>query len=134
MAALAAQVAALPTLAQVQALGAAQVAALPTLAQLQAALNPPALVAALTSAVQDIASARARNWHDRSGEAYTVVPLNTGMLPAHWPPGFDRGMLLGGMGGVDLLLADYGLPSGAAAGTALERRNALARCIGTKLI
>jgi len=131
VAALAAQVAPLP--AQVAALT-AQVAALPTLAQLMAALHPPALVAALTRTVQDIAGARLRNAHDRSGEAYSMVPLNTGAPPINWPPGFDRDMLLGAIGPIDLLLAEYGLPSGVAAGAVLARRNALARCIGTMLI
>ena len=131
VAALAAQVAPLP--AQMVALT-AQVAALPTLAQLMAALHPPALVAALTLTVQDIAGARLRNAHDRSGEVYSMVPLNTGAPPINWPPGFDRDMLLGAIGPIDLLLAEYGLPSGVAAGMPLARRNALARCIGTILI
>jgi hypothetical protein len=79
--------------------------------------------------VQDIAAARARNAHDRDGEAYAVVPRADGAAPAHWPAGLDRAALAAcNIAVVNALLAEYQLP---AAGTARARRNALALHIGT---
>jgi len=130
-----AQVAAL----QLQVNGlAAQLAALPTLAQLQAVIqaalaphNAPVVAAAASAIVLSIANARRRNNSDERGVAFTVVPLADGTLPTHWPAGFDRHQLVEGLiATVDNLLEDYGLPHGAPA-SLFERRNALARHIGT---
>ena len=124
--------------AQVNGL-AVQVAALPTLAQIQAALaaalvphNAPAVAAAAAAIAQAIASgaSRARNAHDRDGEAYTVVPRDDGTPPPNWPAGFHRSALVrGNIAVVNALLADYmPLPLPA---TARARRDALATRIGT---
>ena len=132
--ALAAQVNALA--AQGNAL-AAQIAALPTLAQIQALLAPhnaPAIAAAAAATVQAIVSARVRNAHDRSGEPYGMVPLADGTPPPNWPIGFERDALInGGIAVVDSLLADYGLANGPPI-PVVERRNTLARYIGTTLM
>jgi hypothetical protein len=125
-----------PLAAQV-ALLTAQVAALPTLAQIQAAMaaalaphNAPAIAAAAAATVQAITTARARNAHDRSGEAYAVVPRADGTPPPSWPAaGFTRHALFrGGLAVINALLADYGLP--VPADTRI-RRDALASHIGT---
>ena len=134
---LAAQLAAL----QLQVNGlAAQVAALPTLAQIQAAIgaalaphNAPAAAATAAATVQAISAARARNAHDRDGVPYVAVPLADGTLPPTWPAaGLDRAALAGGAGGasvadVSALLTAYGLPLPAGA---RARRNALAEHLG----
>ena len=121
---LAAQINALPTLAQINASIAAAIAA--ALAQ----HNAPAIAAAATATAQAIAAARARNAHDRDGEPYAVVPRADGAAPAHWPPaGLDRAALVAcPIADVDALLAEYQLP---AAGNVRVRRNALALHIGT---
>ena len=63
--------------------------------------------------------------------AYVAVPRDDGALPPNWPAGFSRGDLVEGpIGVIDLMLNDYGLPHGAPAAL-FERRNALARHIGT---
>ena len=81
-----------------------------------------------------VAGARARNAHDRSGEAYVVVLRADGTLPPAWPAGFDRSALVEGpVAVVDMLLNDYGLPNGPPA-PPIARRNKLARCIGTTLV
>ena len=57
-----------------------------------------------------------------------------GTLAPSWPFGFERGTLIGGaIAVIDALLADYGLPHGPPA-PVLDRRNALARHIGTTLV
>ena len=115
--------------------GRVQVNALPTLAQIQALLQPPAVpavVGAASAILQSILSARGRNAHDRRGEGYTAVPCADGLLPVHWPAGFDRAALVDGpIAAVDSLLSDYGLQHGAAAGAVLVRRTLLAQHIGT---
>ncbi len=64
-----------------------------------------------------------------------VVPRKDGMVPPHWPAGFERGALIAGpIADVDALLADDGLPNGAGAGGLVQRRNALAAHIGTTLV
>ncbi len=114
-----AQIAALPTQAQFAALQG-------QLAAMQAQLN------AIVNSVLAITSARADNAHLLAGVPYTVVPLRTGAAPQHWLPGFDRQRLRSGlMGTIDALLAEYGLPAGAPAGAAIDRRRSLARMIGT---
>jgi len=112
----------------------AQLAALP--AQVAALINAPAISGQIARNVQSVVSARGLNRHDRDAEPYTVVLREDGTAPPHWPvppaAGFDRDALLRGpLALVDVLLADYGLAHGAAAGTSLARRNALARHIGT---
>ena len=112
-----------------------QVNALPTLAQIQALLQSaavPAVVSAASVILQSIVAARGRNAHDRRGEAYIAVPLADGLLPVHWPVGFDRSALIEGpINAVDTLLSDYGLAHGAAAGAVHVRRTQLAQHIGT---
>lgn len=113
---------------------AAQVAALPTLEQIKELIqqNFSTIAGPVAAIVLNIAAARARNAHDRRGEPYAVVPLADGNAPANWPVGFDRTALVeGAVAAVDTLLADYGLPHGAGAGSSLVRRNALASHIGT---
>ncbi len=123
----AAATAPLATQAQVAAL-AAQVAALTALL---APLNVPTIVGGASAIVRSLASARARNAHDR-GDDYAIVVLDNGQAPANWPQHFRRLELVEGpIGPVDALLNDYGLPFGAGAGTPFDRRNALAGYIGT---
>ena len=50
--------------------------------------NAPAAAAAAIA--QAIGASRARNAHDRDGEAYTVVPRDDGTPPPNWPAGFTR--------------------------------------------
>ena len=126
-----------PLATQLNAL-AAQVAALPTLAQIQATIaaalaphNAPAVAAAASAVALDIADARRRHKRDDRGVAFAVVPRSDGTPPPNWPPGFDRDALVEGpIAAVDGLLGDYGLPNGAPAAL-FTRRNALARHIGT---
>ena len=134
LAAVQAQLAAMQ--AQMQAQHAAMQAQMQAqLAQMQALLLPlnvPAFVAAATATVQSIGASRMQNAHDRSGEAYAVVQRSDGTPPPHWPAGFDRAALAEGpIAAIDTLLNDFGLPHGAPAATVRERRNALARHIGT---
>ena len=101
-----------------------------------ALINAPAISGQIARDVLSVVSARGLNRHDRDAEPYTVVLREDGTAPPHWPvppaAGFDRDALLRGpLALVDVLLADYGLAHGAAAGTSLARRNALARHIGT---
>lgn len=110
----------------------AQLLALPALinASIQAALAPH--YAAASATVLAIATARARNAHDRDGEDYAVVPRTDGTPPPNWPPaGMDRGALAASTAAtVNALLGDYQLA--APIGAALRvRRNMLARHIGT---
>ena len=128
------QLAAVPAQLQAQ-LAAMQAQMQAQLAQMQALLLPlnvPAFVAAATATVQSIGASRMQNAHDRSGEAYAVVQRSDGTPPPHWPAGFDRAALAEGpIAAIDTLLNDFGLPHGAPAATVRERRNALARHIGT---
>ena len=116
----------------------AQIAALNATMQAQYAATQAQLgtmqaqLGAIVNSVLAITSARADNAHLLAGVPYTVVPLPTGAAPQHWPPGFDRQRLRSGlMGPIDTLLAEYGLPAGAPAGAAIDRRRSLARMIGT---
>ncbi len=127
-------VAPLATKAQVNAL-AAQVAALPTIAQLQELLvphNAPAIAAAAVATVQAITAARSQNAHDRSGVDYVVVPRSDGTPPPNWPlVGFDRAVLIrGNIAIINSLLNDYGLLIPAQANVR-DRRDILAQHIGT---
>ena len=93
-----------------------------------AQLGVPAMAAAASATVQAIASARARNAHDRRGEAYVVVPRADGTPPPNWPANFNRAALRGNIAVIDALLVDYGLPHPAGV---LDRRDLLAQHIGT---
>ena len=108
-----------------------------TLAQIQvqlAPLNVAAIAGAASRVVLATAAARALNANDRRGVPLTPVPRDDGTLPPNWPAGFDRGALHdGAIATVDLMLGDYGLAHGAAAGTHIVRRNILAGAIGTML-
>ncbi len=125
-----------PINAQLLALN-AQMLALP--AQINASVlaalaphNAAAIAATASATVLAIATARARNAHDRDGEDYAVVPRTDGTPPPNWPPaGMDRGALAASTAAtVNALLGDYQLA--APPGTALRvRRNMLARHIGT---
>ena len=99
-------------------------------AAIQAALAPQ--IAAASATVLAIATARARNAHDRDGEDYAVVPRTDGTPPPNWPlAGMDRGALAASTNAtVNALLGDYQLaaPPGS---TLRVRRNMLARHIGT---
>jgi len=71
---------------------AAQVAALPTLVQINAAIaaalaphNAPAVAAAASAIALDIAVARRHNDRDNRGVAFAVVPRSDGTPPPHWP-------------------------------------------------
>ena len=98
-----------------------------------AEMGAPALIATITRTVVAIMQARQDNNHDNSGVPLTCVPRHDGSLPPHWPAGgFDRQNLIKGpIGKVDQLLADYGQPSGPASGTASDRRDSLAKILGT---
>lgn len=115
----------------------AAIAALPgqVNASIQAALaqhNAPAIAAAASATVLTIAEARARNAHDRDGEAYAVVLRVDGTPPPNWPAGFDRSALAAcNNATAAALLTDYQLPVPVAL---RARRNALARHIGTPCV
>ena len=62
-----------------------------------------------------------------------MVPRADGTPPPSWPAGFERYALFhGGIPIVDALLTDYGVAHGAPI-PVKDRRNALARYIGTML-
>ena len=130
VATLATAVSALPTHAQLAAAVAGAVG--PAVAAAFAQHNVAAVTTAATRIVQDSAYARMRNNHDRRGDALLVVPRADGAPPASWPvAGFTRAALFSGpIADVDVILADYGMPNGAGAGTPLDRRNALSLHIG----
>ena len=89
-----------------------------------------AAMGAAPNVAQRAVIARRVNAHDQE-DVYLAVPLANGNLPPHWPPMFNR-TVLRGMSGAQLtaLLGDYGIVMPGAA-TVLERRNRLAKHIGT---
>ena len=97
------------------------------------ALNIPVLVGATLAAAAGVLRARSDNAHDRRNIMLVPVPHAGAAVPAFWPAaGFCRaGVFEHPIGPVDALLLGYGLPSGAAGGTPMERRNALAVHLGT---
>ena len=101
------------------------------IAQLGAIVNP----AGLAATAQQILDARARNATTEDPAApLTIMPLASGALPPHWPAaGLTRAALFRGpVAIVDELLGDYNIvPQGHAQQQHAERRNILARHLGT---
>jgi hypothetical protein len=129
---LAAAVAPLATQAQMQAQFAAMQAQLAAIQAQLALIGVPAIAGAASAIVRATAVACARNAHCQRDLPYAAVPRDDGTPPPSWPAGFSRAELVeGNIGVIDAILGDYGLPNGAPAGSLFQRREALARHIGT---
>jgi len=117
---------------QLQAQCAAMQAQLTAMQAQLALINVPAIAGAASAIVRATACACVRNAHYQHNVPYAAVPRDDGTPPPSWPAGFSRAELVAGdIGVIDAILSDYGLPNGEPAGSLFQRREALARHIGT---